>query len=432
MLPVAIAVMVASSPGQTFCVTYFNDPIATALGLSQTSLSTIYMVSTLLAAATLPFVGAAADRIGLRWATVLVAAAFGMACAGMALAGGIVSLAFAFFALRALGPGALVLLSNNMLAAWFHRRLGAVTGANSFFMSIAMGGVPWVALALIGGYGWRWAYVMLGASVWMLVLPLVVIFFRNRPEEVGQSIDGDVREPGREAPDRSAAGAFAIAQAEASVATPDLSLPMDELPTAASLSDDGLSFAEARRERSFWILLLGMAAWTMVGTGMIFAIVPLFKSRGLTEVHAATAYTLQTLAQAMMQLSGGLLSRFATARRLLAVALGGIATSAAVLATGWLWATTPAYVIYGAGQGLMTIVAGTSWAHYFGRKHLGKIRGASMMAAIGGSSIGPVVLGVSLDYLGGFAPGLWLLAASAAVIALAAPLATPPRGRNAI
>lgn len=409
MLPVAMAVMVASSPGQTFCITYINEPLSAALGLSQTSLSSIYMLATLLAAAPLPFLGAIADRIGLRRATAVVAGAFGLACMSLSLVGGVVSLGFAFFAMRALGPGALVLLSNNTLAAWFHRRLGTATGTNSFVMSIAMGGVPWVALGLISAYGWRSAYVVLGAAVWMLVLPLVVLIFRNRPEEVGQAIDGDD-----------------VAQAEASMATPDLSLPADREPPSESLNDVGFTLFEAKRERSFWILLLGTATWTMVGTAIVFAIVPLFKSRGLTEVHAATAFTLQTVAQGIMQLGGGFLLRFASIRRLLALALCGIGASAAMLAMGWTWIMTPAFIIYGAGQGLMTIVAGTSWAHYFGRKHLGKIRGASMMAAVGGSSIGPVVLGVSYDYLGGFEPGLWVLAGLSAAIALAAPLATPP------
>jgi MFS family permease len=425
MLPVAMAIMVASSPGQTFCVTYFNEPIAAALGLSQTSLSSIYMLATLLAAAPLSYLGAVADRIGLKRATALVALTFGLACMGMSLAGGIMSLGIAFFALRFLGPGALVLLSNNVLAAWFHRRLAAATGTNSFVMSLAMGGVPWVALGLIGAFGWRWAYVLLGVAVWALVLPLVVFIFRNRPEDLGQTMDGDDA-------DTSRAAVASLPDAEASMATPDLSLPVDETAEAATLNNVGFTLAEAKHERSFWILLAGTAAWTMVGTGMIFAIVPLFKSRGLTEVHAATAYTLQTLVQAAVQLGGGFFGRFATVRRLLAVALAAIGASAALAAIGWTWIMAPAFMLYGAGQGLMTIVAGTSWAHYFGRKHLGKIRGASMTAAIGGSSIGPVVLGVSFDYLGGYGPGLWILAASAGIIALAAPLATPPRSVDAI
>jgi MFS family permease len=410
MLPVAMAMMVASSPGQTFCVTYFNDPISAALGLSQTSLSSIYMVATLLAALPLPYFGAVADRIGLRLAAVVVALAFGLACMGMSVVSGPASLCVVFFAMRALGPGALVLLSTNTLSAWFHRRLGTVSGTNSFVMSLAMGGVPWLALSLIDAYGWRWAYALLGAGAWMLVLPLVALVFRNRPDDVGQSIDGG-----------------AVVLAEASMATPDLSLPIAEVPPRlVSLNDQGLLLEQVQRERSFWILLLGTSAWTMVGTGVIFVIVPLFRLQGLSEVHAATAFTLQTIAQAVLQLSGGLLMRWATVRGLLAFALGGIALSTALLAVGWQASLMPAFVIYGAGQGLMSVISGTCWAEYFGRKHLGRIRGASMTAAVGGSSLGPVVLGVSLDYCGGFSPGLWLLAALAAVAALAAPWATPP------
>ncbi len=69
----------------------------------------------------------------------------------------------------------------------------------------------------------------------------------------------------------------------------------------------------------------------------------------------------------------------------------------------------------------------TVWARYFGRKHLGKIRGMSLTAAVGASAIGPVIMGVSADYLGGFADSLWLFAALSAVCAITACWASPPR-----
>lgn len=405
-----MAVMIASSPGQTFCVTYFTEHIAADLGLSQTRLSTVYMVATLLAALPLPYFGALADRIGLRRATGLVGVSFGVACVLMSQVAGIASLLLAFLALRALGPGALVLLSNNTLAAWFHRRLSTASGTNSFVMSLAMCGVPWTALALIDAYGWRIAYVVLGLIVWMLVLPLVALVFRNRPDDVGQALDGE-----------------SLAQAEASVATPDLSMPTAEEPRRVSLNDQGLTLTQARRQRSFWILLLGTSTWTMVGTGIVFAIVPLFKEQGLTATHAATAFTLQTIAQALAQLGSGALLRAVAIRHALSATLCAMAASAAMLAVGWNAVMLPAFMAYGAAQGVMTVIAGTAWAEYFGRKHLGKIRGASMTAAVGGSSLGPVILGVSFDYAGGFTAGLWILAGAAAAIAVAAPLATPPR-----
>jgi cyanate permease len=58
---------------------------------------------------------------------------------------------------------------------------------------------------------------------------------------------------------------------------------------------------------------------------------------------------------------------------------------------------------------------------------LGRIRGTSLTAAVGASAIGPVLMGVSADYLDGFAPSFWLFAAVMCAIVLASFWATPPR-----
>jgi hypothetical protein len=96
----------------------------------------------------------------------------------------------ACFALRLLGPGALALLSSNMLAHWFHRRLRLVEGIRNFGMAGAMAVIPALNLWLLGHLGWRGSYAALGIGVWAGMLPLTLLFFRERPEDVGQQMDG--------------------------------------------------------------------------------------------------------------------------------------------------------------------------------------------------------------------------------------------------
>ena len=66
ILPLAIAMMLATSPGQTFGVSYFNDQFIADFGLSNTALSSTYLVATLLAALSLTSIGALIDRFGIR------------------------------------------------------------------------------------------------------------------------------------------------------------------------------------------------------------------------------------------------------------------------------------------------------------------------------------------------------------------------------
>ena len=66
MLAAATMVMVASSPGQTFGFSFFNPEFRATLSITSTTLSATYLVATLLAAVPLTYVGALADRFGLR------------------------------------------------------------------------------------------------------------------------------------------------------------------------------------------------------------------------------------------------------------------------------------------------------------------------------------------------------------------------------
>ena len=53
----------------------------------------------------------------------------------------------------------------------------------------------------------------------------------------------------------------------------------------------------------------------------------------------------------------------------------------------------------------------TVWAKYYGRLHLGAIRGVTMIGSLGGTALGPYPVGLSMDRLDSFAPALLVLVA---------------------
>jgi cyanate permease len=126
---------------------------------------------------------------------------------------------------------------------------------------------------------------------------------------------------------------------------------------------------------------------------------------------------------AAVLLGGGALVDRVSIRWLLTAALLCVAIGCLVLANVCGTAALAAYGVYGAGQGLMTVVSSASWAKFFGPAHLGRIRGTAMTVGIGCSALGPLVMGASADYLGGFEPSLWFFAAVAAFVAFAGGLA---------
>lgn len=398
MLPMSMIALIASSPGQTFGVSIFNEPMRLSLGLTHGQLAAAYMLGTVLGALPITYIGYQMDRRSLRQTMLIVVCMFSAACLLTALVQGWLMLVGAFCLLRMLGPGALAFLSGNTLPFWFERRLGMVEGLRQLGMAAAMVMIPALNLWLVSQWGWRGAYAVLGVAVWLVLFPLFGLLYHNRPEDVGQHIDGKPLRT-RPSPSRKIRAGFW-----------------------------GLTLEEALRTSAFWIVTAGTAVFGLIHTAVFFCLVPIFQERGLAESHAAATLTIFAICLAVMQLAGGLLADRVRAPRLLCVGLGGLAAAVMVLlsassATGALVAGA----MLGAAQGLFFGTAQPLWARYFGRRHLGKIRGVLMTINVGSSSTGVLLAGLTRDWLGNFGPVLVALAILPLPVACLSLLATPPQ-----
>jgi len=81
--------------------------------------------------------------------------------------------------------------NNSSVARWFIRRRGRALGVST--AGISAGGILFAPLAqyLIGAYGWRTAFAVLGVVVVALVLPPVAAFMRRDPADLGLLPDGE-------------------------------------------------------------------------------------------------------------------------------------------------------------------------------------------------------------------------------------------------
>ena len=367
VLASAMATMVMTIPGQTVGVSVFLDPIIADLGLSRSFVSGLYTAGTLLGSLSLPFVGRFVDRRGPRRAVAWIAASFAVACLLMSGVTGWITLALAFVLIRALGQGALSLVSQHVVALWFVRRRGFAIGLLGLAMASATAFVPGLLEALESARGWRGSYLVLGALVAAVAIPLGVGFFRNRPEAYGLVPDGARRRPGHE----------------------------PETPKEANLS-----LGEARRTAAFWIVAAGDVSIAALSTGLLFHHFDILASGGIERAAAATAFVPIGLVSAGATLAAGTLLDRIAPRFVLATMLAFQAAAlvlAAVIAPGGA-------LVYGATLGVATgvrgAVAGSTYAHYFGRRHLGAIKGFATTLIVAGSAVGPLVFALGRD-LGG-------------------------------
>jgi len=57
---------------------------------------------------------------------------------------------------------------------------------------------PPLGQALIAQFGWRWAWVILGLTTWVLLLPPVLLLVIDKPEDKGLRPDGEAAPAGGE------------------------------------------------------------------------------------------------------------------------------------------------------------------------------------------------------------------------------------------
>jgi MFS family permease len=355
------------------------------------------MLGSLLAAIPITFVGMFQDRYGLRQMMVVCLVLLGGACCLISLASGWFSLWLSFFLLRCLGPGSVALMSASTLSYWFHKRLGTVEGIRALGMACAMALVPMGNLWLLNELGWRRSYFALGILLWVVVLPVILVLYRNRPEDVGQTIDGE-------------------------------KLPeADEVTTQEVTLYRSHRLKEALRTVSFWLILTGTCLFAMIQTGVFFSLMSITSDRGLLESDAVLMNTAYALCLAMAHLFGGMLSDRLPARVLMSLSLGLFAVGLGLFSSGESVAMlVAAGVILGLSQGTYFSTANPTWARYFGRDHLGRIRGFVMTAMVASSSLGPLLIGLCKDLTGGYGLVLAAFALTPLPVSALMFLAKPP------
>lgn len=392
MVGFASAGVALTAPGQTAAVSVFIDPMTADLGISRSAVSTAYLIGTLTGAFALPFIGKLIDRHGVRITMAGIGAVFGAALVGLSVVTEIVGLTSGFVGIRMAGQGALGLAASTVVSLWFRRKrgaaLGVVNGVGAGFISLS----PVLLEQFISASHWRTAWLLEGLAIWALVIPIALWGMRNRPEDVGQHVDG---------------------------------MPSS---SEAAAEEVGLTRAQALRAPFFWVLAGCVATTGMLATAVGFHQISLLGERGLSSTEAAANFLPQTVAGiAATMLMGVLMDRLPA--RLL------ICASMATLGFGLAWATfvAPGWSALGfgltlgaAGNAIRTIEAAMT-PRVFGTAHLGAIRGVITALSVASTAFGPLLFALVHDATGSYSSALWGSTALPALIVVAALTAPLPQ-----
>ncbi|MEF8866255.1 MAG: MFS transporter [Salinibacter sp.] len=395
VLSVATLGMAATLPGQTAGISLFIDAFIEDLGLSRSVVSWLYTVATVLGSLGLPLAGRLLDRYGPRRVAVVLIALLAASCAGMSWVSSWVGVFVGFVCLRGFGQGALGLVNNHAVNLWFERRRGLAVGVLGLGMAGATALFPPLMEMGLQAYGWQTTYLIMGGLLAAIMLPLGGLLYRDAPERYGLSPDLGTASEGNEV--------------------------LSEGEEAETATMSGVRPEAAYRTWTFWLFTGAGVCTAGFGTGLLFHHFSILEEVGVARGRAAQFFVPLGVVTAIFNVGTGWLVDRYPPRLLLAgqLTLFGamMGLLPAVNTTVEVWAYGG---VFGVAQGMQQALLGSAYAHYFGRAYHGTIRGLANTVFIGGTAIGPAVLALGPDVLGGFAPILWICTPIPLVLALAA------------
>lgn len=385
-----------SSPGQTYGVSIFIDSYIAEFGWSRSFVSSLYSLGTLTAGFLLFVVGRQIDRRGHRIMLPVIAFVFGLACIWMSLVLNPLMLFGGFFLVRLLGQGSMSLAGSTLTPQWFVKNRGKAMSLAALGGVIGSAVTPPFNTWMIQTLGWRVGWQVWALLLWVVMVPVGYLLIRNRPEDVGLTPDNE----------------GAIAQSGSA----------DDLVEQRSWT-----LMSARRTRTFWLLLFCMFVPSMVNTGTVFHFVSIMGEQSITPAVAASVLSLTAIAALPSTfLAGYILDRYPL-RIVMTITFVFQAIAMVILLRVSSVALALSYgVLRGSVQGFEAMCFNVMWPNYFGRKHLGSIRGFAMTSTVIGSAFGPLPFGIAFDLFGGYTQILLLMLIFPAVAGVCAFLARKP------
>src|SRR5499425_3184462 len=187
----AFCVSTFLSTGIRHAVGPFLKPIVADLHIDRASFSLVIAVSLLLYGLFMPIAGMLLDRFSVRLVTSVGTVVLVISLVMTAMVRNVWEFAAVYGVLVPLGlAGTGPVIASGVVARWFNKRRGtalSVLGSASMTgMSILVPAVTW----LIISRGWRMTYVVIGAVILVIVMPLCLWVVRDSPESMGLAADG--------------------------------------------------------------------------------------------------------------------------------------------------------------------------------------------------------------------------------------------------
>jgi sugar phosphate permease len=365
----------------------FFPPLLKYFGWSRARLSTLGAAGSLIAAVAAPLVGWMLDRIEARIVMISGVAIAAVAFLAASHANSYWPLLTANLVIAIGVTGSTLLPCQLVIANWFGARRGIAMGVTFAGTSLGGAGMTIVASRAIAHGSWRTGYVALALPMLLIVIPLLLLTVRTRPEAAGDPA-ADPRE-----------------RARAAVAA---------LP--------GVEMRDALRTRSFWMLSIAQFFYACAVSGVGLHMIAFLIGAGYTAAAGASALSGIFLVASVGKLVTGGFADQVSPRAVLAVVFAGATAGTFMLLGASRGAMLAGFIIFnGTAAGTPLVLLPMVAVESLGLKRLGSVLGISGIFGTIGAAIGPVAAGRIFDLSGSYAVAFVVFAVmwSGAALAIA-------------
>ena len=284
------------------------------------------------------------------------------------------------------------------VANWFRKNVGLASGIAA--SGFGAGGllVP-VVVGLIEMYDWRMTIIILGLGMFVIVLPLSLLF-HHKPEQYGYLPDGEVKD----------------------------TVIFDDGLVVPQTVEVNFGAKLALKTRAFWHMAVAYTCHILILSAIITHVMPYLSSIGIARSRSSLVATIIPLMSIGGRLGFGWLGDKTDKKRVLMAAFAMIGLGSLCFgyaSVGGAWLLIPFLVLFGIGYGGSNALRPSLLREYFGRASFGTIFGLIIGINMLGGIIGPTLAGWSFDNWGSY-HGIWFVFAGLATAALTAIFTMPP------
>jgi MFS family permease len=348
--------------GQSFFVSWYGASFQDSLSLSATGYGTAYSLATLVSGLLLMWLGAAIDKVPLRWFVTFSALGLFSATLMLWQVSSHTGLVISLFMLRFFGQGLLPHTAITTMTREFSIHRGKAVSIATSGVPIGEIILPSLAVFLIATFGWQKSWLVIGLFIPFLYLPFAQwLLSQSRQQKYTEESTTSLKNRRR---------------------------PIKEQGSRITLLKD----------YRFWLAMPAILAAPFIITGVFIHQGFFLPEMGWTPLLFASCFVFYGSAHWLSSMyTGALVDRFSGVQLLKLYPLPMLLGLFIPAVTSGNWVAYALMILLGTSIGSGSPIISALWAEVYGTKHLGAIRALISSLAVISTSASPILFGFLID-----------------------------------